>query len=497
MFFISNHILQLDTERVLNKVDTVKTQLNQKPNTHFSENITILPTTSSTAATRTIKHGAAYARKLTGNRLSVTTPVVQDGRTREYIVITDKRTPTIFINTLIIFMAVFFWLLTIFNIIRRAVNLYAYTTTTVAKIRNIERSPLTQSYLMTKNDDRITAALNHLGETIQKQIISDSATKENLYEFIEFFPFPIFVYDSKGAIHRANAAFQNEFSYDKSLDIFSAYSEFLNFLVEKMVQPDIQYKTFYFEKINSYYQVHFNPLEHIENRFLVVMNDVTQFQQIVQAHTDFIANVSHEFKTPLASINGFADILENGHPTETESKKFIKLIRKESQRLTALVSDTLLLTKQNVKLTKQNVNLSVLIKEILDTFEPQIKEKALIISLELAEIIQRTDETLIYAIFKNLIENAIYYTSEHGNITIQLLTLKNHTTFQVTDTGPGLTELQKTRIFERFYRTDEGKSNNSGTGLGLAIVQKNVQDLGGHVIVESKQGIGSTFIVTL
>ncbi|XOW22112.1 hypothetical protein QK908_07340 [Lactococcus cremoris] len=148
------------------------------------------------------------------------------------------------------------------------------------KIKNIERSPLTQSYLMNENDDKITTELNKLGEKIQKQALSHTEKKENLYEFIEFFQFPIFIYNNKGKIRRTNASFKNEFSDTENLDIFSPYADFLNFLVDKILHPDIQEKLFFFEKLGAYYQVRITPLPDLDS--LMVTMDVSSYK--VDAH---------------------------------------------------------------------------------------------------------------------------------------------------------------------------------------------------------------------
>ncbi|MDR0199117.1 MAG: HAMP domain-containing histidine kinase [Streptococcaceae bacterium] len=491
-FLITNNILDSDTNRALNRANAVSLSPSA-----IGSDIAILPGTTNSAAAKTLRSGAAYAREIKANNLVVTIAVHTNGEISRFIQVTDTRTPTGFTMGVIAFMASLLYAITIYGLLRRALRMRDYRAMLVAKVRNIERSPLTQNYIITKNDDQVTTAINHLGEAIQQQIISNSETKQNLYEFIEFFQFPIFVYDGKGSIHRANAAFQNEFGEQPSIDIFSPYPDFLSFLVEKMVRPDIQNKTFYFEAMASYYEVHFNPLVHINNRYLVSMNDVSQYQQIVTAHNDFIANVSHEFKTPLVSIRGFAELLSEAPELKKASKRQAKLIQQESERLMALVSDTLLLTQQNPRIVHQSVSLSNLTASILENFSGQIKEKSLKVSSNLTDITIKSDETKIHAIFKNLIENALIYTPEKGQISVSLVPAANHVQFSVTDNGPGLSELERQRIFERFYRTETGDVNPQGTGLGLAIVQKNVQDLGGHIEVRSKEGEGTSFIVSL
>ncbi|MDR0297827.1 MAG: HAMP domain-containing histidine kinase [Streptococcaceae bacterium] len=491
IFLLVNHTLDNDTERARARIDQVHLADSVQP-----RDIQILSATTSTTATKTIASGAAYAREVKGSSLVVTSAVRTNGKITAFIEVTDPRTSVAFTVSMILLFAFLLYIISIVGTIRRAVTLRAYTSQLVAKIRNIERSPLTQNYIITKNDDRITTAINHLGETIQKRLASNSETKENLYEFLEFFQFPIFVYDGKGVIHRANAAFQNEFGVQNTIDIFSPYPDFLKFLVDKMLRPDIQDKTFHFEAMNSYYAIHFNPLMQIHNRYLVALNDVSQYYQILQAHNDFIANVSHEFKTPLTSIRGFAEILGNSLELTEQNQHFAQLIESEANRLMALTNDTLSLTKQTVRLRLTETNLSALTETLLENFSPLIAQKNLTLSRHIEKIALKTEQSVVHAIYKNLIENAIYYTPAGGQISISLTAIGEQAQFSVTDTGLGLSELEKARIFERFYRT-ENAADSAGTGLGLAIVQKNVQDLGGHIEVRSKEGEGTSFIVTL
>lgn len=486
--FANRQTLQLDTSRVLARAQSVEEDLKANPQLTFDDSVKEISLSSDSKAAKSIKKGASYARAVHGDQLTVTIPAVTNGQIDSFLSVTDSLTSTSYTTFLVIGMGLLFWLFSIYRFIQRSIKMHTYTKNTVAKIKNIERSPLTQSYLITSDDDAVSIALNHLGENIQQSILSNQEAKENLYEFIEFFQFPIFVYDGRGAIHRANAAFQNEFSDSKSIDVFSLYPEFLNFLVEKMVRPDIQDKTFYFDRINSYYQVQFNPLEMISNRYLVAMNDVTSYHQMSQAHVDFTANVSLAIKAPLERIELLTAEI---NPDEIRQK-----ITQETDWLDELVDDTLVLTQPTVKVTKSHIQVDQLIQSILLDLQQTIMRKNLQLDLQLEAVNFKSDEKKIRIIFKKLIGNAFSYTPAGGKVTIFLKNGPEHLTFAVTDSGPGLTDIQKTQIFERFYRTDVDKTTVAGTGLGLAIVKKNVKDLKGHVHVDSQLGHGSTFTVT-
>lgn len=493
---LNQNILRTDIKRVLNTSENVEDFILKHPTAILPDNYKLLSATDKNDETKKIADGALYAETVTEKSVQITIPRYEEGKLKGYLQIVENRTSSLFESFAVFIFGLLFYFAAAFLLITRLYHNRKFIQETVSKIRSIERSPLTQSYLISQEDDKITIALNHLGESIQRQAESHTEKKENLYEFIEFFEFPIFVYNGRGKISKTNAAFKNDFADTTNLDIFSPYADFLSMLVDKMLQPDIQEKIYYFERISAYYHVRVLPLQELDNRFLVSMMDVTRYQRTLEAHKAFIADVSHEFKTPLASIKGFAEILENGKTSSKEARQFAAIINKESQRLTALVHDTLLLTKQNNRIERKKVNLLSVIQEIVKKAAPQISEKNLFMKTELSNVIQKTNQQMVYSIFENLVENAIKYTPQNGKIFVSLHSNGKKVIFTVSDNGVGLTEVQKARIFERFYRADESRSSVSGTGLGLSIVEKNVQELKGTIDVESVFGEGSTFTVT-
>jgi Osmosensitive K+ channel histidine kinase len=231
---------------------------------------------------------------------------------------------------------------------------------------------------------------------------------------------------------------------------------------------------------------------------MVTMIDVTAYKVTMRAHNDFIANVSHDLKTPLAAISGFADILVNDSdklPSE-QVKGFAKHIVKETKRLSSLVTDTLEMTRQPIHLKKKKLNLTALTQDVLENFKLAIQEKSLQVTHQFDDITVKSNDKHLYAVLKNLIENAINYTPAGGKIYICVTKIAGKATFSISDNGPGLTEIEKSRIFERFYRADQTRDAD-GTGLGLAIVKKNLNELGGQIDVVSVVGKGTTFTVTL
>lgn len=498
IFLLNTHTVTIDTNNLADRAYKISDILNKSPETKFGDKVKILPKNSQTKAVQNIQKGATFSRTLSAKNMTITIPNYEKAVLKNYIQVSTQRSSTLFETVVVIIFAGLIYVIALGQFYLSNKKRLTFETDTIAKIKNIRRSPLTQSYLISEDDNKITTELNHLGETIQHQAESSTPAKKNLYAFIEFFEFPIFIYDLKGTIRRSNASFQNEFMATKNLDVFSPYSDVLQFFVNKMLKPTRQEQTFYFEKINAYYTVTVQPIEALERRLMVTMIDVTAYKVTTRAHNDFIANVSHDLKTPLAAISGFADILVNDSdklPPE-QIKGFAKHIVKETKRLSSLVTDTLEMTRQPIHLKKKKLNLTTLTQDVLENFKLSVQEKSLQVTTQFDDVTVKSNDKHLYAVLKNLIENAINYTPTGGKIYICVTKITGKATFSISDNGPGLTEIEKSRIFERFYRADQTR-DAEGTGLGLAIVKKNLTELGGQIDVVSVVGKGTTFTVTL
>ena len=249
--------------------------------------------------------------------------------------------------------------------------------------------------------------------------------------------------------------------------------------------------------------------------YIIVIHDVTKERQLERIRADFVANVSHELRTPLTTIRGYAETLlsENSVRTKT-GEQFIVKILNHSARLTRLVSDLLELSRLElgeVELKRSPCHLNTFHELILDVFEPLLEESGLVLKWEIPEKLPKVnvDRQLFMQIFVNLIDNAIKYTPDGGAITVSAETRSREETegsdtasgeiiLRVEDTGIGIPMESQPRVFERFYRVDEGRAREmGGTGLGLAIVKHIVRCHNGRIWLESTLGQGSTFYIAL
>ncbi len=236
---------------------------------------------------------------------------------------------------------------------------------------------------------------------------------------------------------------------------------------------------------------------------IINIEDITEIVKLENMRRDFVANVSHELKTPLTSINGFVETLIMNEDLPVEKRnRFLAIIQKESNRLKRLIEDILLLSSIENKnnLVTENVLLYDVFKEIYEmvSYIANSKKIDLYYNFEDKEIVVQAYTDYLKQLLLNLIDNAIKYTPEGGKVTINQFTLNDDIVIEVIDNGVGIPKEDQSKIFQRFYRVDKARSRSvGGTGLGLAITKHIAHSLKGSISVESKLGEGSKFIVKL
>lgn len=215
--------------------------------------------------------------------------------------------------------------------------------------------------------------------------------------------------------------------------------------------------------------------------------------------TDFISNVSHEIKTPLAIIQNYATALQDESLDINTRQKYAKTLVQASKRLTALVTNILKLNKlenQEIKPEYETVNLTEMLAETVLSFEEWIEKKGLTLDCDLDEVTLVSAPSYLEIVWNNLLSNAIKFTDAGGVIGVSLKRENGWYTVRISDTGCGISPETGKHIFEKFYQGDTSHAQE-GNGLGLALVKKVIDVLGGEISVESEQGKGSTFIVRL
>ena len=233
---------------------------------------------------------------------------------------------------------------------------------------------------------------------------------------------------------------------------------------------------------------------------VLVLHDITELRRLERVRRDFVANVSHEFKTPLTAIQGFAETLLGGAlDDKANRKRFVEIIREHARRLARLTDDLLKLSRieaGRLDLESRPVSVAGLVNGCVETARLNAESRGLRIAVELPEGLPpvRGDAVQLDEVLQNLIDNALQYTPSGGRIDVTAYSNGHEVIFTVADTGIGIPESDLERIFERFYRVDAARSREAGgTGLGLSIARHIVDAHGGRIWVESAVGQGSRF----
>ena len=266
-------------------------------------------------------------------------------------------------------------------------------------------------------------------------------------------------------------------------------------IIQKNIKNDIIYKI----KIDP---VHFEDTDAVIG-FIINIENITEYAKLENMRKEFVANVSHELKTPITSIQGFIETLKmTDNLYEDTKNRFLTIIENEATRLTRLIDDILLLSTIENKTKKkvEKVDLFEVFEEVHEVINYIAKKKNIKVKydFENKDIDLWEYSGYIRQILLNIISNAIKYTGENGEVSIKQYIKSEKVFIEVKDNGIGIPEEDIERIFERFYRVDKARSRSvGGTGLGLAITKHMVKALNGNIRVESELGVGSKFIIEL
>ena len=233
---------------------------------------------------------------------------------------------------------------------------------------------------------------------------------------------------------------------------------------------------------------------------IMLVLDVNDEKKAEKLRREFSANVSHELKSPLTSISGYAELIKNGMVKDEDIKKFSGIIFDEAGQMLRLIENIILISKLDEKpelRCEEEVSIKETIDEILDLYKGKIDAKNLSVECHIEEGLKKNVPLgMLSELYRNLISNAIKYNKDGGKIIISAEKRGDNIISKITDTGIGLEKDEIPRIFERFYMVDKGRNRNTNsTGLGLAIVKHIVEDMGGTIDVMSTLGEGTTFKV--
>jgi len=361
----------------------------------------------------------------------------------------------------------------------------------------------------------LAVALNHLAATAETQLLAVRDERDHLMTILASMSEGVLVVEGDGRARLVNPAFRRLFDLgDSGVEVAGRT------VLELLRQPELARivdDTLRLREAQSGGIELQTPerrtlllasaaLAGGERGAVVVARDTTEMTRLAEMRRDFVANVSHELKTPLAAIRGYAETLRDGALDEPPTaRRFTERILQHCRRLQALLDDLLTLSRlESVaglesQAEREPVDLSAIVQRAVDLLAATARERQVAVEVEeeaLPEL--RGDADSIERMVLNLLDNAIKYNQPDGEVLLRLAQDGQHAVLEVSDTGIGIPQESLARIFERFYRVDKGRArDDGGTGLGLAIVKHVVQAHGGQVDVESRVGKGTAFRVRL
>lgn len=353
---------------------------------------------------------------------------------------------------------------------------------------------------------------NYMGNRLKNTLSEISQEKGKLETLLQNMSDGVIAFDAYGTLIHANPSGQ------KMLNISGEYLKFNE--IFKLFGFDISFEdvmkaengTFTGQKIeingrflNLLFAKVINSEQNNNNGIIVVIQDVTEQEKLEKMRKEFVANVSHELKTPITSIRGYSEtLLESGDTIDKETAaKFLDVINQEAERMSRLVSDLLKLSKMDLKNDSENrTNFDVvkLTKVCIDKvyIEAEKKQQELVLFNDEETVKAFANETDIEQVILNILSNAIKYTPDGGKIGAKITPRIGGVEVIVKDNGIGIPKEDLPRVFERFYRVDKARSRDmGGTGLGLAIAKTMVESNGGTISIESEVNEGTTVTIIL
>ena len=360
-----------------------------------------------------------------------------------------------------------------------------------------------ESKIEVKSEDEIgtlTETFNDMSTKLQTAMLEMSTEKNKVEAILLNMTDGVMAFDTAGGVIHINPTARKMFGL--SNDTYHAeihLGDMLYLEDNRFVERDMELNHL---SLKASFVVFEDELDNTGG-VLVVLHDVTKQQKLENSRREFVANVSHELRTPLTTIKSYAEtILDMIDNTEVPST-FINTILNETDRMTRLVKDLLVLSslEQSDQLNKSEFSMHSLVSDVVDTLELVAKEQGHRLSLNITEPFEGLfygDRDRLEQLLYNIISNSIKYTPNGGKITVTAGQQYNKVYIKVKDTGIGIPEKDLGRLFERFYRVDKARScEKGGTGLGLAISKGIVDNHGGTISVQSEVNKGTEVTITL
>ncbi|MCG5103626.1 two-component system histidine kinase PnpS [Oceanobacillus alkalisoli] len=360
---------------------------------------------------------------------------------------------------------------------------------------------------------KLSTNINKLARELTEFSLQEQIQSEQLSTLIDNMASGLVLLDERGYIHLVNRKFIDLFGKtEKDYVGYLYYNVLENETLQETIQKVFLYEgrvkdTFkhYIGIENMYIEISGAPIINERNILkgaVLVLHDITELKKLEGMRKDFVANVSHELRTPITSIKGFSETLLDGNLDDLEAvSQFLQIIYHESNRIQILIEDLLSLSKlesESFRLVLHKINAPELVESLMPALVFKAEQKDIFFTTEVEDIQFKADKDRISQVIINLVNNALNYTPEKGEVSLSIFKAGSQVKIEVRDTGIGIPEDELPRVFERFYRVDKARARDSGgTGLGLAIVKHIVEVHDGEIRIDSEPDQGTIIRVCL
>lgn len=409
---------------------------------------------------------------------------------------------------LIVLVIIFFVVRSINRTYIRPINEVTYATNLLAEGYYHVRVPESN----VKETRELFVTTNELARRLQRLNHKQKLQSNRLKTTVESIPSSILMIDKYGEIVVANKAYYELFTPEEAVE-HKSYVEFIDVKIQKLIVDAFKVEKPIYDQveltIDQVHQKYFDtacvPILSKTKKNLygmvIVMHDITNLKKLENLRREFVANVSHELKTPITSIKGFAETLLDGAKNDEQAlDDFLQIISKESNRIETLVFDLLDLShvEQQSEIETEYISLSDIAELTIKNMQTIAESKDITIVNEVTpDIVIDANNDKVSQVVINLLSNAISYSKESDEVIVRVYKEGNKRILEVEDFGMGISEEDQKHIFERFYRVDKARSRDSGgTGLGLSITKHIMEAHNGRINVNSSPNEGSTFRIT-
>ena len=390
----------------------------------------------------------------------------------------------------------------------RPINEVTYATNLLAEGYYHVRVPESN----VKETKELFVTTNELARRLQRLNHKQKLQSTRLKTTVENIPSSILMIDKYGEIVVANKSFYNVFTPEEAVE-HKSYVDFVDLTLQKLIIEAFKVEKPIYDQIEltidqvhqKYFDTSCVPILSKTKKNLygmvIVLHDITNLKKLENLRREFVANVSHELKTPITSIKGFAETLLDGAKNDEQTlNEFLKIISKESDRIETLVFDLLDLShvEQQTEIVTEYVSLSEIAESTIKNMQNIAEEKQITIVNEIKpDIVIDANKDKVSQVALNLLSNAVSYSKASSEVIVRVYKDANKRIMEVQDFGIGISAEDQQHIFERFYRVDKARSRDSGgTGLGLSITKHIMEAHNGRINVFSRPNEGSTFRVT-